>query len=278
MSKFYVIIVSLILSVSIYAEKIHDDKLSADIILKKSAAKYKSLKTYSDTGTIQSEVVYNGIRNSINISFKILMQKPDLYLISWSQTNSMIPIPQNSTIWSTGKQTYRYINTLRAFSKLPNAKYGLAASAGISNGITNFIPSLFFEFFYNSNSFFSKLINPELIKIEQIDGDECYVINSSSSFSKKITLWISKSTLLIRKSKKLLSSSIKTPTENPQKKEEKSLFNLSSRKNNASEKKTNELNGFAIETHNNISFPELQHKDFDFKIPKGAVLKQSLLK
>jgi outer membrane lipoprotein-sorting protein len=275
MFKFNVITAVVILMFSVM-NTLYSGEMPAGDILRKSAEKYKSLKTYSDTGSVRSEVVYNGSRISVDISFKILMKKPDLYLITWSQKSSMIPVPQKSAVWNDGQQAYLYISTMRAFSKLPNAKFGLASSAGISDGITNFIPSLFFEFFYKSDSFIKKLKKPKVSGTEFLDGDECYVITASASFTKKITLWISKSTFLIRKSSKEIAGSEKKSKDSDIKKEKRGLFNLAERRKSA-DSNSEDLNGSVLEIHNNISFPELEKQSFKFKMPEGTVLKQSLL-
>jgi len=257
-----------------------EKNISAAVILKQSAEKYNSLESYSDGGTVVSDVIFNGMSNKIKISYSIVLKKPNLYLIRWSQTTSLIPMPQKCAVWCDGTHSYMYVNTLQSYCKFPDPRLALASAAGNSNGITTTIPALFFEFYSRTDSFFSHLNNAKVIKTENIEGDDCFVISCNASFSKNVVLWISKSTMLIRKIKKSLARS----SDSLKKKDNQidsglaTLSNNVEKSNNTDKNNRNDvdLNGTTIELHNGIIFPEdLKLEDFSFKLPEKTTIGDS---
>lgn len=134
----------------------------------------------------------------IETSFSIKLKKPDLYLITCTQKNIFLPgITHSSAVWNAGKQPYLYMGILNTYYKMKDNKCALAASTGISSGAAFTIPSLFLQVFKDQPRLFSRLITPELEKIEKVGDEECYVISGSSTGAKKETSWISKKRYLI---------------------------------------------------------------------------------
>ena len=77
-------------------------------------------------------------------SFSILLKKPNLYLISWTQKNMpMAGMTQGGAVWSDGTQPYLYMGVMNAYSKMGSDEMALASATGISGGAANTIPSLF---------------------------------------------------------------------------------------------------------------------------------------
>ena len=73
-------------------------------------AAYDSMQTYKAKGTIASEMESGGIKMSTNTEFSIVLKKPNLYLISWTQNNTAMPgMMQSGAVWSDGTQPYLYM-------------------------------------------------------------------------------------------------------------------------------------------------------------------------
>jgi len=84
------------------------DDISPANLLKKVAATYEAAKTYKAEGMITSDIDTGAIKMKIETSFLILMKKPNLYLISWTQKNMSMPgMVQSGAVWSDGTQNHR---------------------------------------------------------------------------------------------------------------------------------------------------------------------------
>ena len=130
----------------------------------------------------------------------MLLKKPNLYLVSWTQKN--VPMPgmvQSGAVWSDGTQPYLYMGVLEAYAKIESDQMALASATGISGGVAYTIPSLFSEAFEGRPSSFSRLKDLKMEESEKIGANDCYVISGSSSISKREVLWIAKQGYLIRK-------------------------------------------------------------------------------
>ena len=268
------------------------DDTSPNEILKKVAATYKALKTYKAEGTITSDFdTGDGMKMKTETSFSILLKKPNLYLISWTQKNMPMPgMVQSGAVWSDGTQPYLYMGTMNAYSKMTSDEIALGGAIGISGGAALTIPSLFLSVFKQS-ALFSRLKDPKIEKTEKVGGEDCYVLSGPSAASKKETFWISKTSFLIRKYNRSLESpegGVVTPEMTDEQIEEAiksmGLEVTEERKKNVKEMmeksittfKTVKMKGSTTELHANVSSPKLNKSDFKFAIPEGTVLKDSL--
>ncbi|MFH0910715.1 MAG: hypothetical protein V1918_04330 [Planctomycetota bacterium] len=180
---------------------------------------------------------------------------------------------------------------MHAYAKMDRDDFALGAATGISSGAAFTIPSLFLSAFQDQPAPFSRLIDPEIEKMEKVGEEDCYVISGASKTSKKETFWISKSKCLIVK----YARSFERPEgeyEIPEMTDEQldetirgmgfevteeNRKSMRERMNKSKETlKTAKLTGSSTETHANISSPELWKADFQFPLPEGAVLKDSL--
>jgi outer membrane lipoprotein-sorting protein len=268
------------------------EKTSPDKVFEKVIAKYKSMKTYKDEGTIIADIESGSMKMTTETSFSILLKKPNLYLISWTQKNMLMPgIVQSGKVWSDGTQPYLYMGMLNAYSKMDSDQIALGSATGISGGAAFTIPSLFLSVFKEQPAQFSRLKDPKIEKIEKIGEDKCYVISGSSDISKKETFWISKKSYLIRK----YSRSLEPPEgghkmqEFTDKQIEEAIKGMGlevteENKKNVREKmekssemlKTIQVKGSSTEVHVDISSPEWNKNDFKVDLPEDTVLKKSL--
>lgn len=262
-------------------------------IFKKVTTTYEALQTYKAEGTILSEIETGDVKMNTETSFSILLKKPNLYVISWTQKNSpMAGMPQDAAVWSDGAQPYLYMGIMNAYSKMGSDELALASATGISGGAAFTIPSLFFSVWKEQPAPFSRLNDPKIEQTEKVGEEDCYVVSGASTVSKKETFWISKSRYLIVKYARSLEppeggrvmpemtdeqvdEAIKRMGRNVTEENRKTMREMMNRAMDVL--KTTKMKGSSTETHVKISSPELDKADFQFVPPKNAVLKDSLL-
>ena len=266
--------------------------MSLNEILDKVTAAYKSTETYKSDGTITSDIDTGGLKISIVTSFSILLKKPDLYLISWTQKNMpMAGMDRSGAVWSDGTQPFLFMGVVNAYSKMSSDEIALGGATGISGGAAFTIPSLFLSVFKEQPKLLSRLTNPKVEVGEKVGEEECYVISGSSSISKKETFWVSKTSYLIKKYYRSLESpeggvTIPEMTDEQldeaikgmgQKVTDETRQKMKDMMKKSSDVlKTAKLKGSSTEIHVNVSSPDVSAKDFQFTPPKDSVLKDSL--
>ena len=188
------------------------DDISPSEILKKVAATYKAMDTYKAEWTITSDIDTGSMKMKTETSFSILLKKPNLYLISWTQKNMPMPgMVQSGAVWSDGTQPFLYMGTLKAYQKITSDEtsltsddVALSSATGISGGAAFTIPSLFLPIFQGQPAPFSRLKKMKIEKTEKVGEEDCYVLSGPSDCSKKETFWISKTSYSIRKYRRSL--------------------------------------------------------------------------
>lgn len=266
---------------------------SPEKVFEKVMAKYKSMKTYKAEGTITSDIETGEMKITTETSFSILLKKPNLYLISWTQNNTLMPfMAQSGAVWSDGTQPYLYMGVMNAYSKMGSDKIALGSATGVSGGAAFTIPSLFLSVFRDQPNTFSRLKDPKTERTEKIGEDDCYVISGPSPISKKETLWISKRSYLIRKYSRSLEPPDEEGYQMPEMTDEQieeTIIGMGQEVTEESKKKVREMmeksaemfkkmniKGFSTEIHTAVSSPELNKNDFKFALPEDTVFKESL--
>lgn len=268
------------------------EDITPDKILEKVKTAYKSMDTYKAQGTITSNIDTGEMKVNAETSFSIILKKPNLYLISWTQKRMTMPgMSQSGAVWSDGDQPYLYMGGMNAYSKMGSDELALASATGISGGAAFTIPSLFLSVFKEQPAPFSRLKDPQIEMTEKVGEEDCYVISGSSSISKKEAFWVSKTSYLIKKyyrsleppeggrqmpemTDEQLEEVIKGMGQEVTDESKKNMREMMER----SEKmlKTVKMKGSSTELHANVSSPELNKNDFKFALPEGVVLKESL--
>ncbi len=239
---------------------------SANEILKKVAATYKTMKTYKCEGTRTSVT-----KSSIGIgtgggSFTILLKKPNMYLITW--TSATLPQGHYIVLWSDGSQPYLF-NGMHTFGKMTSDDMALR-KASMFGGPVYRIPLLFLSDLKEHNVPFSEFINPKIENVEKIGEEDCYVISGSSAVSKKVTIWISKTSYLIRKYERSIE-----PPEGGKRRPRMTDEEKEKAKRNVEEFKRRKMSGYYREVYTEISSPELKKEDFNFALPEGSVFRDN---
>lgn len=261
-------------------------------IFDKVVSTYKSMQTYKAQGTILSEIDIGGMKRNTETSFSIFLKKPNLYLISWTQKNMPMPgMAQSGAVWSDGTQPYLYMGMMNAYSTMSSDDLALGAATGISGGAAFTIPSLFLSAFKEQPAPFSRLKDPKIEKTAKVGEEDCYVISGASTISKMETFWISKSRYVIMKySRSLeppdgglampqmtdeeLEEAIKGMGQEVTRESKQRMREMMKRSTDVL--KAGKMKGSSTELHAEISSPELSKIVFQFALPEGTVLKESL--
>lgn len=191
--------------------------LTAQEIAAKSRDAYAALSSYSDTGTVISEMA--GKTNAL--SFKTRLQRPNLYRIDWTQTEvADVPLGANQgRVWSDGNGDYfAYLDVGQKSvrpQKMESMKQALSQAAGPSWSAASMISGVFFNQEGVSDVFLASLASGRLPLQREKDGlaggVDCYVLSSvmgsspqpeKSQSSSVTTLWIGKLDFLIHQSRK----------------------------------------------------------------------------
>ena len=262
-------------------------------IFEKVKAAYQSMDTYKAQGTITSNIDTGGTKTNIETTFSIILKKPNLYLISWTQKSMAMPgMSQSGAVWSDGAQPYLYMGRMNAYSKMGSDELALGAATGISGGAAFTIPSLFLSVFKEQPAPFSRLKDPQIEMTEKVGKEDCYVISGSSSISKKEAFWVSKTSYLIKQyyrsleppeggapipemTEEQLEEAIKGMGQEVTEESKQKMREMMKRSKEVL--KTAHMTGSSTELHAEISSPKLNTKDFQFALPAGTVLKESLL-
>ena len=194
------------------------DGLTAQKIAEKSRDAYAALASYSDSGTVVSEI---GNQN-ITTAFHLRLQRPNLYRVDWTQTGGMATT--EGLVWSDGSGDYSLMGDptganmpgqASKLKKMPNMKAALSLATGLSTSAASTVPGAFFNqdlgdvFVAPVRSGRHPLQKEPDAKVGNVD---CYVLSSTLDFSKipdnggkpglaATTLWIGKQDFLIHQSR-----------------------------------------------------------------------------
>jgi hypothetical protein len=227
-------------------------------IFDQAFAQYKSLNTLAVEGIIVSDVNTSVSKLHQETTFSIRLKKPDQYLVIWSQQTRGAASAESGAFWNQGAQPYLYRALSNAYCKFDGDQNAFATADGITGGAANTLPPLFLPIYKDAPSPFSTLVNPVLQGSEAVSGDDCYVIDAASLFSKEEKYWISKSSHLIRKH----FQSVEPPASNAPA--------------NVPAGVITQLTGGTTETYEKVSSPDFKDGDFSFTVPADAALKDSV--
>jgi outer membrane lipoprotein-sorting protein len=194
------------------------DNLTAQEIAAKSRAAYAALSSYSDSGSVVSEMA--GQNNTLK--FNIRLQRPNRYRIDWTQATELKGVILRSdkgVVWSDGSGDYfqstaigqeKYANA----QKMKSTRQALIQATGPSWSAASSVPEIFLNqdvgdvFVVPVASGRYPLQREKDAKVGDVD---CYAVSSAIDFSKisekgkpgtaSTTLWIGKGDFLIHQSR-----------------------------------------------------------------------------
>jgi outer membrane lipoprotein-sorting protein len=123
------------------------DKLTPQEIAKQAQDAYATLSSYTDSGTVTTEI--SGL--IMKRSFSIRLQRPNLYRVEW--TNSMPSVNASSShgiVWSAGDGNFLIMalpgqEQNATSTQYQDAQTALAAATADSGAVTGIVPAKFFN-------------------------------------------------------------------------------------------------------------------------------------
>ncbi|MCZ6690089.1 MAG: hypothetical protein O7H41_10830 [Planctomycetota bacterium] len=266
---------------------------TAQEVLEKVQATYRDLETYRSEGTVVFEGSINGEETTQETSFRMLLKKPNLYLISWSGRHEGEAM--EGVIWNDCTQAYFYKGVQspdvdrKYYYKARDDGSAIASATGVSHGAASTIPPLFFPEFSAWGRWGVDYANGARIdRVEEVQGEECYVITGESAASKEETYWISKSRHFIVKhyytydqpegaapvpeiDVEMMAKMMGRDTSDERVLKVKKTIDEAEKL-----MKSTVIKGSWTETHEKRSTPKLEKAEFQFNPPKDAILKESV--
>lgn len=262
------------------------ETISAEQVLAKADAAYQSLDTYKSQGTIISDINAGENNVTTETSFTVLLKKPNLYLITWSQKIPGMPETQTGAVWNDGTQRYLYMSGVNAYCPMPDDASALGAATGISSGAAATIPFAFLSLAEMGDNPFSRLETPKVQGSENIGGEDCHLVSGPSPISKEERFWISNENGLMRQCSRSLEApdtGRKIPEMDDAQIEEslKAMGEEVTEENKTKYRQMLEsmskmsMRGTVTEKHDSITSPDLNPEDFRFTFPEGTTLMPS---
>ena len=265
------------------------EETDAQVVIRKTVARYTKMKTYVDHGTvvIDMETAHGPVHQKTDFSLKLKM--PDRYLIAWSTESDRPAQSEAGALWNEGDQPYLYLGATNAYAKVGSDELAISLAVGASGGSAMTVPALFFP---QANKLVSlaRLKKPVIEKIEAVAGDPCYVVTGTGRSSSKQRFWISKAHGWLVQYQRVLDpppEGLEMPALTDAQLEQ-SLRDMGREATPANVKKLRDvwqrsqetlhnmkITGVSTETHLDISSPDLLDRDFHFAPPDGSVLQTS---
>lgn len=170
-------------------------KLTPEVILKKTAARYATYSSYSDVGvviTTYDEATRGRIEKQ---PFSLFFNRPNRFRVEWLDYDLQKDGRKN-VVWSNGEATFVYWEP-KTFEKKQSLEMGIAAAAGVSSGAAYTIPRLLIPEI--EGWALNDLKKPTLVGEEIFEGELCYRIKGFDSGGDLNEVWIGKRDSLIRK-------------------------------------------------------------------------------
>jgi predicted Ser/Thr protein kinase/outer membrane lipoprotein-sorting protein len=170
-------------------------QIAATEIMRKMGEKYAALSSLSASGHVVSEVAPTpgGKATSIKQTFTLNLGRPDFYRITWNNP-SLPEVVRQGAAWSAG-DGHKVLIAGKVGTFL-NRETALAAATGVSGGVAQTVPSLFFK--VDPQGLVQSLKNATLLPEETVDAVPCHVVAANQA-TNKMTLWIAKKDGLLKK-------------------------------------------------------------------------------
>ena len=293
------------------SENLNDSRTpSASEIVRKVVEQYESLISYSATGKAVSIIDMSGIDPStisgmsgdksptdkdaaefkkamskpqrMESEFSVKLAKPDFYRVEWEGQSGLAK--SKGAAWSSGDGDFLFMEMGQTkYAKMKSRELALASATGLSGGVANTMPQIFFR---GTASLLNIFKNATRGDDESIDGEDCYVL-TGNAMGLKVLLWINKNNYLIKQKQQVLGGNLEIPEMSEDKMAEglKQLGGKPSAAQKAQIKDavknvralTSQMKGTMTETYENIEINKPVAKDdFSYEVPPGTKLSSSL--
>ena len=265
----------------------------ARALLQRVLARYRALRSFSADGEIVSRHRVFGNEVTQRQGFSLRLGRPNLYRITWSDarrpagpgdpTGGAADRAPDGALWNAGEGAFLYERMHATYAKAGDDRSALGVAAGVSAGLTRGVPPLFLQ----SEGRFTELTDPALEGTQAVQGEDCYVISASSREWAKHTLWISRERLLILQhrhvnrrpaARRQGEEAAFDELERRASPEAETAVGMAAAMEKAMAASEQAAPGDTTEVYRNIRVDEPSApSEFAFKVPDGAVLKESLL-
>jgi len=264
-----------------------------EILIKQVINTYRSLETYRVTGHTDTEITdfhQGGKVSHLTHRFTILLKKPNAYQIIWEDDVPPYSRANQIVAWNAGTQAYAYSQSAEGYMKVHTDLLNLKSHYGISTRTTSVISELFFAFFPEKDLRISRLNHPAVKGREEIEGDECYVLEGRDR-NIEVTYWISVGNFFIRRvslfihhpngpepdfvnTEEEAKASLRAHGWEPTRERIENFIQTVEIATNIMKKQRSQL----ITTHHftDISLPTVTDKDLEFTVPEGITLKENM--
>ena len=219
------------------------DRLTPAQIVQKAQAKYASLSSYRDEGTIVSTIG----STHVTTTFTTMLARTNLFRIAWAQSTGFSSV--TGMVWSADHNGFLQIQGA-PLHMLSDQQTALGAAAGVSGGAASTIPGSFFKSNWG-NQLGAAARFAKRQADQRIGGVDCYVLASSSARGITATLWIGRDDGLIHQIRNITSAAALKATMQAAAKRNPQL---------APSLLANDVG--SVETHNNIAVDTLSPLDF----------------
>jgi outer membrane lipoprotein-sorting protein len=164
-------------------------------IINKMAERYRALKSYQDSGVVQS-YRKSGEKELVN-SFKTYFVRAGYqFRFEWEEPETRYSQKSWNIVWSDGGVVQTYWNW-GELDKDESLSMAVAGATGVSRGAAHTIPELLIAEIAGFS--LSEVERVSLLREEKFDGEDCYVVRGFHPFGFAIDLWIGKRDLLLRR-------------------------------------------------------------------------------
>lgn len=163
----------------------------ASDLLEQVRLRYRSAPSYRANGKAITRILDTtaGTESTIGVSFSIVLARPDLYRVAWTQHMSLAQSAPGA-VWNDGDGPRLYQGAAATVTRMEDDRMALSAATGVSMGTAYTIPSLFFGLGEGANLF-------ERLKDVGVDGEEeaagirCHVVSGKLPTGVAYRFWIS---------------------------------------------------------------------------------------
>ena len=172
-----------------------EQEVKAEEVLKKMRAAYSSLKAYSDSGNLTTEMTMGGQTVILEKPFSIAYESPDSIRFDWVATFG--GIKASHVLVSSKDGVFTYNKLLNQVILGTSLKEAIDQWSGVSGGSVRRVPCMLLPIMQNEE--FSALTDLEVSEVEElIEKEHCCKISGKLS-KNPVVLWICKKDSLLRK-------------------------------------------------------------------------------
>lgn len=183
--------------------------LTPAVIIKRMAAQYATLVSYQDNGAVETVDEGKASRRT-DVVFRTYFARPSRLRFEWTNIFPMNVPSRENMIWCDGSKTYAASigNDQKAEVEIAeNLDSALDSAIGTSGAPAHTVAMLLMPSVISGFSI-TELSDLAIVRDEQFEGDDCYLIRGRGPEKEVRDIWISKKDYLLRKVRTRLKEGI----------------------------------------------------------------------